>query len=169
MEKSQKKTKKKNVQPATEKKASTSATENKPVEDENIQGTIIVKGKTEQEPTPEQAQQPATIDERVANLEAGIVQIAQYLKGLDQTFRAQQTARQNQAAANPNVVEKGISLAERLLGGSSNPLGEKMDKLVGTILDKAIENSLNPPKPLVEVYLEKEIAKKMAKSMAEAT
>lgn len=88
-----------------------------------------------------------------------IVKIDKVINELPQMLAQKQGGEQEQVV---------LGLAERLMGGNSNPLGEKMDKLVGAMLDKGFQNIMNPPKSLLEEALEKQIAEKTAKKIAES-
>lgn len=164
MEKLSKK-KKKNAPPVTEKTL------------EESKANVIEPGPAK--PEPEQpvssplSERPLTTDERLARLEADMKQaetmfqsIGGYIVKIDKVINElPQMLAQKQGGEQEQVV---LGLAERLMGGNSNPLGEKMDKLVGAMLDKGFQNIMNPPKSLLEEALEKQIAEKTAKKIAES-
>lgn len=123
-------------------------------------------------------EKPLTPDERLAQIEAKLnvadknfQQIKEFLTMLEPLTHALeqnqqgQTPPQNTATAIMSALNSPITQA-LIGGGSPNPLQEKTEKVMNAILDKTLENVMNPPKSLIEKYLEEETAKKIAKTLA---
>jgi hypothetical protein len=162
--------KKKNVQPATQ-------DTDKPVEAEVIK------------PEPAQPKPEVPFDLPPEPTEADRLQMLEKKQALfemqaEEAFKQIVAAIQNlqnqpppqaQPQPAPALGVGGDTLAkiiDKALSGDTggNPMAEKMNTLFGNVLDKAIDMVTNgPPKSKLELYLEEYNAKKLAKSLVDAT
>lgn len=142
-----------------------------------------------EEPVQEQPEVIITVDERLSKIEqqmlvadknfddigkayTGLLQQLEPLIRLSAQIQAQQAAQaqnpnqpQRQNAGIPdrigNIIEKALTETK-----SYSPLESKFNKFAETILDAAIDRATKPSK--FDQYLEDEIAKQKAKTMAAA-
>lgn len=112
----------------------------------------------------------------VSDINELVKRLTPALQLADQLEQAKQQTEQNQQNVQGPQAPQQLKMpawleqviGQSLKGDNSNPLQEKMNKAMGMLLDKTIENIQSPPKSSVEKYLEEYNAKKLAKSISDA-
>lgn len=130
------------------------------------------------EPAQPKPELPLTLEQRLEKIESymeisdkNFQQIGDYINRVDVALQKIAAIPQQQSqGGGPDVMSMAKTVTDLLKNDvGSNPLQDKMNTFMGAVLDKAIQSVTNPQKPLIEQYLEQEVAKKTAKALAEST